>query len=284
MKKWWNFRKENDKNLYTAEISELIEFLTKEFNQGGTYGTLNTTRSALSLILGPEIADDFRVKRFFKGISNIRPALPKYDVTWDPQIILNYFSNKPENNLLSLEDLSKKLITLLSITTGHRMQTYGFIEIENIEKTAKNILIKIPKKIKTSKRNGYQPVLNLPYFKENPKICVASTLETYLKSTKEIRGSEKTLFISFKKPYKAVGKQTLSRWVKCILSESGINTDIFSAHSTRHAASSAAKRNGVSLDVIRKAAGWTEKSKTFAKFYDREIVANQESFALAILK
>ena len=91
------------------------------------------------------------------------------------------------------------------------------------------------------------------------------------------------MFVSYKKPYKAVGSQTLSNWVKSTLQLCGVNTNIFSAYSTRHAATYAAKRKGVNLDVIRKAAGWTKQSETFAKFYDREVISDQESFALAIL-
>ena len=37
-----------------------------------------------------------------------------------------------------------------------------------------------------------------------------------------------------------------------------VDTSVFTAHSTRHASTSAAKRRGVDLDLIRKTAGWTK--------------------------
>ncbi|RVE44042.1 hypothetical protein evm_011340 [Chilo suppressalis] len=56
-----------------------------------------------------------------------------------------------------------------------------------------------------------------------------------------------------------------------------------SAHSTRHAATSTASRIGVSVDVIRKTAGWCQSSSVFAKFYNREIVPSSDQFARSIL-
>ncbi|KAJ8909800.1 hypothetical protein NQ315_015320 [Exocentrus adspersus] len=53
-----------------------------------------------------------------------------------------------------------------------------------------------------------------------------------------------------------------------MLSESGIDTGQFKPHSTRHAATSAAFRKGISMDIICKAAGWSQTS-TFARFYNR---------------
>ncbi|KYM94000.1 hypothetical protein ALC62_15389 [Cyphomyrmex costatus] len=124
----------------------------------------------------------------------------------------------------------------------------------------------------------------LPFYKEDPNICPARTLQFYLRRTQDLRGKANALFISFKKPFKRVSAQTLSRWLKDMLHKSGINTEIFSAHSTRHASTSAAKKKGVSIDVIRKSAGWTKDSSTFARFYDRPIIQDSRSFGQAILE
>jgi len=173
-----------------------------------------------------------------------------------------------DNVDLSLEVLSKKLIILLALVTGQRMQTLSLIDIKNIVVREELIEIKIPERIKTSKLGKKQPVLILPFYRENLNICPANTLQYYLERTKDLRMNTSLLFISYRKPHKRA-TQTLSRWVKDILQESGIDTDIFSAHSTRHASTSAAKLKGVNIDAIRKSAGWTEKSTTFTKFYDK---------------
>jgi len=57
----------------------------------------------------------------------------------------------------------------------------------------------------------------------------------------------------------------------------------FSGYSTRHASTSAAFRAGVDLEEIRRTAGWTEKSTTFNKFYNRPLV-KKTTFADRMLR
>lgn len=90
------------------------------------------------------------------------------------------------------------------------------------------------------------------------------------------------MFISFKKPFKKVSANTISRWIKKTLELSGIDITVFSAHSTRHATTSAAYKKGVNIDVIRRTAGWTGESTTFARFYNRPII-NNNIFAETVL-
>ncbi len=64
------------------------------------------------------------------------------------------------------------------------------------------------------------------------------------------------------------------------MTEAGVE-DGFTAHSTRHAATSRAFQRGVKMKVIKNAAGWTEKSQVFSKFYNKPVL--EENFAEAIL-
>ena len=159
LKKWWKFSIENDIDPFKAEIPNIISFLASEQKEGAAFGTLNSHRSAIALIVGPEISEDHRVKRFMKGAFNLKPNEPKYDITWDPQIVLDLYGKKESNEKLTLKDLTKKLITLLAIITALRMQTFSLIRTENIEIFEEKILIKIPEIIKTSGVNKLQPML-----------------------------------------------------------------------------------------------------------------------------
>lgn len=283
-KRWWKFCERKKIDSLTAGIPDVLVFLASEFENGASYGTINSFRSAIALLLGPQVGHDERIKRFCKGTAKQRPPAPKYESTWDPKVVLDLFSRWPSNNELSLEKLSLKLITLLALITGHRPQTLSLIDIRNINRKENMLEIKIPGRIKTSGINRKQPTLILPFYPENEKICVAAALQAYLNSSKKVRETETALFISYKKPYKTVGTQTLSRWTKSVLKMSGIDTEIFSAYSTRHAATSAACKKGISIDIIKKTAGWTESSKTFTKFYNLEITEPKDVFARAILK
>lgn len=65
---------------------------------------------------------------------------------------------------------------------------------------------------------------------------------------------------------------------KDVLQLSGIDTSIFSAHSTRHTATSTAHKFKVDLNTEQKNAGWTDKSKTFPTFCNRHLT-NENHFA-----
>lgn len=166
--------------------------------------------------------------------------MPKYASTRDPQIVLNYFKSLDNDNVF-LEVLSKKLITLLALVTGQRIQTLSLIDTKYIVVKKDSLEIRIPERVKTSNLGRNQPILCLPFYEENWNICPVRILQVYVEKTKELRKDTLNLFISFKKPFKNISTQTLSRWVKDMLRESGVNTKIFSAHSTRHAATLAAK-------------------------------------------
>lgn len=143
-----------------------MEFLTDEFNKGASYGSLNGSRSAISLILDPEIGQNEMIKRFFRGIAKLRPPNPKYvGSTWDPKVVLVHFKDV-KNEELSLELLSKKVITLLDLVTDQRIQTLSLIDIRNIVVKEDIIEIKIPECIKTSRPSISQPILILPFLRK----------------------------------------------------------------------------------------------------------------------
>nr|CAH7765857.1 unnamed protein product [Callosobruchus chinensis] len=225
LKLWWVFCASKNSDPYLVSAVQVLDFLTLQFNKGASYSSLNTYRSSLAQI-APDLSHDFRIHKFFKGVYMLRPAMPKYQNTWDPAVVLDYTGNL-KNSDISLNILSKKLITLLALATGQRLQTLASIEIDNIHRSDMKIDIPIPRRIKTSARNKFQPFLILPFLNSDPENCVASTLLYYLEKTKLLRGSIKSLFISITKPYKEISAQTLGRWVKNILEKSGVDTTNF---------------------------------------------------------
>lgn len=284
-KVWYTFCQNSNIDYLVASVPNVLYFLTKLYESGYQYGNLNCCKSALSCILGKNLMNDDRIARFMKGVFRTRPPKPKYDFTWDVNMVLNYLSEMYPNENLSLELLSKKLITLLSIVTAHRVQTLSNIDLNNIIFKPDQIVIQISKAIKTSRPNSYQPLLKLPYYDNKPEICPARTISCYKDKTDNLRESTNTsLFVSYRKPHRKVTSQTLSHWIKEMLHRSGIDTSVFSSHSTRHASTSKAKALGVNVDVIRKTAGWSASSSVFARFYNRDIVSNEnDCFATSIL-
>ena len=90
------------------------------------------------------------------------------------------------------------------------------------------------------------------------------------------------MFVTYVKPHKAVSRDTVARWTKVILKESGINTDVYSAHSTRAASVSKASNRQVPIDQIMANAGW-RSADTFRRFYNKPIEENN-TMAQAVLE
>lgn len=213
-----------------------MEFLTEEYSKGSSFSSLNGYRSAIGLLYSPDLAEDPLLKRFFNAVSKERPPLPRYEVTWAPNLVLDELKQWGPNEELALDKLSWKLILLLALVTGHRVQTFSLIKIQNIEEKEDRLEIKITERIKTSKVKENRlvlPTLVLPFFQEDVLICPATTLQFYLRKTEQLRGQEEKLFIACKRPFKKVTTQTLSRWIKEGLKMSAIDAELFSAHSTR---------------------------------------------------
>ncbi|KAL7306209.1 hypothetical protein TKK_0001650 [Trichogramma kaykai] len=91
-KKWWSYCRTENINPLSSSIGNVMLFLTHLYETGSSYSTLNCHRSAVSLLLGPEMAQDDRMRRFFRGLTKLRPSKPKYDYTWDPKIVLNFMT------------------------------------------------------------------------------------------------------------------------------------------------------------------------------------------------
>jgi len=269
------------------DVSVAIEFLTKYFSDGASYSTVNTARSALSLFLSFDgkntIGSHPLVCRLLRGVGKARPPQPRYDFTWNPDIVLNYIKTMWPLESLTLFDLSIRTATLLSLCTAHRMQTLASIRVSEIEILDSKIQIKIVDRIKTSRPGSTQPLLVLPRLLEEQEVCPVTSILFYINLTKTLRPETVAqLFISCSKPHKAVCSQTLSRWVKTVLERSGIDINKYKSHSVRHSATSAAKRNGITLDSIRSHAGWSSRSNVFSRFYDRPLDTSTD-FANAIL-
>lgn len=232
----------------------ILNFLTAQYKAGASFSTLNTLRSALALILGKQLSDDHRISRFFKGVFKTKPSLPRYQSTWDPNQILDYVTSWYPNEELPLTKLSKKLVALLALSTAQRVQTLSLIQMSNIKVNATNIEIIINDITKTSAPGRAMPRLVIPFFRDKEQICPAKTLTSYIEMTSGFRDLPDTdkLILTAKKPFHNATPSTISRWIKSMLAESGVDITVFSAHSTRHASTSAANRKGLSVDIIKK--------------------------------
>jgi len=205
--KWSIYCKDNNVDLFSSGVNDILSFLVQLFQNKLSYSSINTARSALSMICTPvngtPVGQDLLVLRFMKGISKKRPAVSRYSVTWDANRVLQLFKSWSDNENLSLENLTLKLVGLLALVTAQRVQTLSLIVMSNIMFDESVVKIMIKDLIKTSKVGVSNPVLILPSYEVDPKICVVKTLNEYMKRTKDVRKSNK-LLISYAKPHNCV--------------------------------------------------------------------------------
>ncbi|XP_046417420.1 uncharacterized protein LOC124178226 [Neodiprion fabricii] len=281
-KLWWEFNQETQSDPFSITAKKVLSFLTKRFQDGASYGTINSGKAALALIAREEIANSDLINRFMRGVYKKRPGRPRYDTIWDVDPVLDKLAEWYPLEPLKLKKVTKKLVLLLALGTAHRIQTLAAIKISNIIETQKGLEIKIPEHIKTSRAGAVQPLLKLPFFEHKPGLCIARTLLHYLTITKDLRGKEDYLLISFQKPHAKVSRDTIGRWIKSTLKELGVD-ERYTAHSTRHAATSKAAEKGVNIDEIKRIAGWSQKSKVFADFYNLPIKIQDDDFAKRVM-
>ena len=152
---------------------------------------------------------------------------------------------------------------LIALVTGQRCQSIYLMDLASMHKNADHYKFVIGDLVKHSAPRRKQPELILPAFKEDNRVCVYSVLTEYIERTLPHR-----LFLSFVKPFQAVSRDTISRWIKAVMIQSGIDVKVFKPHSTRAASTSKVNSCQVPLDIILQAASW-KGDCTFRKFYIR---------------
>ena len=244
---------------------------------------MNTARSVLSNLLKPFDGVAFGshrlTERLLAGIARTRPSVPRYTQTWDVAVVLNHLRSKMPLASLSWKDLTFKLVSLVALVTAQRCQTIHLLDTAHMTKTDSKFSFQIAKPLKTSKPGRSLPQVELHKYHEEA-VCVYRTLERYIEVTALYR-KQSALFLSYHAPHNPVGKDTISRWIKCGLHEAGIDVDQFKAHSTRAASTSAARHQSLPVKDILVVAGWEHES-TFDKFYNKSD-SLQKTYAESVL-
>lgn len=264
----------------------MVNFLAHLFNQGYQYRSLNSYRSAISSVHekvdGYEVGKHPLVVRLIKGAFHERPPQPRYSETWDVAKVTSYLEHLGNNASLSLNDLTHKTVMLMALTRPSRAADLANLSLEHRKYSPEGVTFAPTKLAKQSRGNKALAEFFFPSFPDNTRLCPVATLRAYEEETREKRtpNSGPQLFIATIKPHNPVTSSTIARWIRTVLTKSGINTDIFKAHSVRGAATSAAAKEGVTLNDILKAADWSNET-VFQKFYYKPEM--KDTFGAAVL-
>ena len=205
-----------------------------------------------------------------KGVFESRPPTPKYNSIWDVSTVFKHQTNYYPNGTLSLKDLTFKVLMLLLLVSGQRGQSIHLLDHQHMKMEEDLCSFDVLQHTKTSRPWAPHTRIEIARYPPDKIICPYTCLREYIHRTQKLRGTETMLFISYVKPYKPVSRDTSSRWTKATLKKCGIDTTIFSAHSTKAASSSKAFAKAVPIHEIMAKAGW-RSAQTFYRHYFKPI-------------
>ena len=207
------------------------------------------------------------VSRLLKGVFHERPPQPRYSSTWDVSKVTQYIESLGDNRSLSFQLLSFKLTMLLALTRPSRSADLVNLDIRFRHYSPEGVTFHSAKLAKQSRQSKPLREFFFPRFTGSKSLCPVETLQEYEKQADPKRQAGDTqLLIAVIRPHKPVTSSTIARWIKSVLTNAGIDTAIFKAHSVRSAATSAASEAGLSTSEILAAADWSTES-VFQKFY-----------------
>ena len=173
---------------------------------------------------------------------------------------------------------------MLALTALSRCSEISYFNINFMAKTEGKYIFSFNKLTKVCRRSKSQPTLSFHEFEQDKSLCVVSLLDTYIECSKSWRQDQQKgqSLLSFVKPHNEVVKSTISRWIKEVLKQSGINVEHSKANSARSASSSKAQMSGLPVEEIIKRGNWSSKS-TWQKFCNKNI-GEDKSFEQAVLE
>lgn len=230
-------------------------------------------RSMLPSTLGPIDGHPFGkhplILKLMKGIYNSNLPKPKYEHTWDVDIVIKHL-NQLKNEDLEIGQLALKLATQLALAAFLRVSELAAIRIEGLVINEEGMTFSLLKPRKAQKKGPLKvfTIKRILDYQVDPVSCA----ERYLELTEKLRdqSDSKHLFIGSVRPHRPGVGSTVVGWIMSQLQEGGIDKQTFSAHSTRRAATSKAAVMGAPIQSIIRAAYWSSES-TFFKFYRRDL-------------
>ena len=267
------FCKKHQLDPFIPDPVNLLNFLTHCFEvKKCQYRTLNCYRSAVSSTLshdpstGQPVGMDPLISRFFKGVRRLRPPRMKLFPNWSIATVLTFLKSYGDSRSLSLSQLLIKTCFLVSLVCCKRpaclrnmKKVPGYWELTMAGLRCQTLGIS-----KTELHHISTPIEIKP-FSEDPQLCPVYHMVRLDKILDKVRPEGITDFwLSSRRPHKPVSTQTICKWLKQVIVESGALSG--SARDVRSVGSSTAAQAGLDIGRIMQAADW-RRVKTFQSHY-----------------
>ena len=291
--KWVLFEKCCSSTPSVKQISDFFMYLYQDLNRRPS--TIDGYRTAIVDTLGPtahHIAHNADLHRLLSSFHRDHPKSSRNLPKWNLSVELTKAPFEPMKDT-ELKHLTLKTPFLLALASGkHRSEIHAWVanKVSNLGQWEKVALFPSSDFIAENQlaREGCQSVspVTIPtlttivdrQFKEDRTLCLVRALRYYLDRTKDLRGSQSLLFISFKKGHTSdIRPATLSSWLKQTIllcykqaDQQALDLVQVKAHDIWAFAASKAFYGGVSVDQIMQACRW-KAYNTFTNFYLKDL-------------
>ena len=85
-----------------------------------------------------------------KGVFRSRPPIPRYEATWDVQVVLSHLASFAPVNQLDLKSLTHKLVMLVALVSAQRMQSIHLLDLQLMKTGTDMVEFAFPTHIKQS--------------------------------------------------------------------------------------------------------------------------------------
>ena len=208
------------------------------------------------------------ISRFVHGVKTLRKPQPKYPFLWDATEVLLYLANWKVTSSSPLKDITVKRTTVLACVSAQRLHTLTLLDARYIQFQSSGTYMYIFNDLKVPHARPYF-IMALPSPSDIDHLGTGELRQRYLEKTEQFRRhGHHRLLLSWRPPHNPVTTDTLARWIRQVMQDSGINVHVFGAHSVRGVSSSFALDHNASIDSVLTAGDWSSL-RTFNKHYNR---------------
>ena len=184
--RWKEYCAEKNILYDSPTVEQFLNFFTELVNQGISHGVLISAKNEVAHVLRMKyqhIPQHASVIKFFKGSFNLRPPLPKLSFVRDVQIMFEYFRSLGDNRQNSDKHLSQKLLILLLLVGGQRLNSVFHFTIDRMFISSTSVTLSPEHVLKHSKPGCKLDVFECRAYSD-PKLCVLRSVKEYNSSKK----------------------------------------------------------------------------------------------------
>ena len=206
------------------------------------------------------------------GFAKQHPSIPRLPpIIWNIEVVLYHLARYPPNHLLSYKLLCKKTLTLLLLATTRQRADVMSMSVAHryLWEGPDHVIAYLGRFSKTfNKRNKSVQQLTIYTYPMDPDLCPVAMLKYYMAVSEQYRRKQgnyvNSLFVtSLGTP---ASRDTCARWVREVLTESGIDPSIYKPHSVHSASACHNLEKGYPLEQVLAQGAWASEH-TFMVHY-----------------